>query len=171
MNKCAKLEPDPGSPSHRGFTPGAACPPGTRAPTRRGSGTGAGPAKPHLIGRSRRVPPTSPRAARTSPHAYLREPAPGAWLAGSAAPAAPHSTRLRAPPLAPSGARRAPSPGLRAPPTSSRPSPHQSTAPSRPPAPPKIGVGLLLTQLRPRHSRGLGTLVDPLAACFTEGCK
>lgn len=48
MNQCAKLEPDPGSPSHRGFTPGAACPPGTRAPTRRGSGTGTGPPKPHL---------------------------------------------------------------------------------------------------------------------------
>lgn len=138
-----------------------------RAPPRRVSGTAVGPATHTYIGRARRVPPTRPRAARTPPHTYLRGPEPGAWRAGSSATAAPHATRLRAPPPAPSGARRAPLPG-----GPRGPAPHRR----RPPpitgavwaAGPPLG-GASVTQLRPWRSRGQWTLDKLRAECRMEG--
>lgn len=142
----AKLEPDRVSPP----TGGSRQEPPTRPGPARllGAEVAPGLVQPNhtCIGRARRVPPTGPRAARTSPHAYLREPAPGAWLAGSASTAAPHFTRLRAPPPAPSGARRAPRP---------RPPGH---APKRQARPPPTNSAVSATGPAQNQGRGFCSL-------------
>lgn len=166
----AKLEPDLVSSSHREFTPAAARPPETRTPARPGSGTGAGPSKPHL---HRACPqgPSNPPARRPDLPSRLpwgtraRRVAGGKCRHSCATPTG-SATRLLPPaaPAEPPAPARPPGPAPRG-----RPGLRQSTAPARPQAPPKLGAWLLLTQLRPRRTSGQWTLEEKLAAGGPEG--
>lgn len=131
------------SPCLWGFTPGGR-PSAPRAPTKHGSGPGAGPTKPHLV-------PTRPpgflhlalAAPKPLPVLTFGNPRP-THSERETPPQLRHTLPASAPRLPPSAGPTTTLPSVARPPDSaprSRPRPHQSTEPPRPPAPPNAGGG------------------------------